>query len=512
MVETGLALKMVQAWYNGSVMSRNEKMYAELCPEFTGVHTDDALSYPTRKYTVLRKNLKRVVLVILSLLPVFLAGCATLPDTYSLIQRIPHTDPAPEIFSFKGALPADKRKEIIDGIERKAGTSELLQRQIPLMEAISDLPLVEGNKVTLILDDTNTHDAMFQAIRQAKHHINIETFIFNDDEAGRRLPDLLVKKRGEGVAVNLIYDAVGSVSTPPAVFQRLRDSGVNVMAFNPIDSSSIFDADHRDHRKILIVDGQIAFTGGVNIGHAYSESIYGKYGDSTGKISWRDTDIRVEGPVVAEFQKLFLETWKNQNGPDLPEADYFPHLRKSGKEIVRVVGSTPGRMNRITYMMYVAAILFAEESIHLTTAYFIPDEDLLNALEAAAKRGVDVKIVLPGTSDSALVFSAGRYYYSELLDAGVKIYERRGAVLHAKTAVIDGVWSTVGSTNLDMWSLLRDNEVNTVILGKDFAEEMNGLFRKDLQDSDEIEAKNWKKRSLFLRFESWFAHFFAYWL
>jgi cardiolipin synthase A/B len=215
---------------------------------------------------------------------------------------------------------------------------------------------------------------------------------------------------------------------------------------------------------------------------------------------------------VAEFQKLFLETWQKQNGPKLSDRNYFPGLREMGNALVRVVGSTPGQSNRITFIVYVSAITFAEHSIHMTNSYFIPDDQILDTFTNAAKRGVDVKIILPSASDSSLALHAVRYNYSELLQAGVKIYERRNALLHAKTAVIDGVWSTVGSTNMDFWSLLSDDEVNAVILSREFAGEMEKMFTGDIAESDQIQCDKWGKRPLLQKIKESVAHLFAPWL
>jgi cardiolipin synthase A/B len=443
----------------------------------------------------------------------FLACCATLPDAYFLIQRIPHRAPAPDILGPRGELSLEKRNSIIRRLEKQAGSADLLKREISLMESISDFPLVEGNNVTLLINDRATYAAMFSAMQEAKDHINFETYIFDDDENGRHFADLFLQKQAQGVQVNLIYDSEGSSQTPAIFFQRLKNGGVNVLEFNPIDSEGISRAIHRDHRKILIVDGKIAFTGGVNIGRIFSVRLHGKYGRGKGELTWRDTDIRVEGPVVTQFQKLFLDTWRCQKGPKLlHKKRYFPYLKKAGDDIVRVVGSTPGKINRVTYIMYIAAITFAQNSIHLTNAYFVPDKEMVNALTHAAQRGVDVKLILPGASDIAFVFQAGRSYYTHLLKAGVKLYERRDSVLHAKTGVIDGVWSTVGSTNLDLWSFLRNNEVNAVILGRDFAEQMEAMFKADLADSNQIQLEKWEKRPFSEQFKEWFARLFAYWL
>jgi cardiolipin synthase len=262
---------------------------------------------------------------------------------------------------------------------------------------------------------------------------------------------------------------------------------------------------------MLIIDGKIAIAGGINISSVYSSSLSGRKLKGA-PLPVRDTDVLIEGPAVAECQKLFLDTWQKQNGPKLPEQDYFPVLKEAGKALVQVVGSTPGENNRITFIAYVSAITFAEHSIHLTNAYFIPDDQILDAFTEAARRGVDVKLILPANSDSSMGLDAARHHYSELLKAGVKIFERRNAMLHAKTAVIDGIWSTVGSTNLDYWSLLSDDEVNAVVLNREFAIEMEKMFAGDLAESDKILWEEWKERPLLPRFREWFAHVFSHWM
>jgi cardiolipin synthase len=227
---------------------------------------------------------------------------------------------------------------------------------------------------------------------------------------------------------------------------------------------------------------------------------------------WRDTDVQIEGPAVAEFQKLFLDTWQRQEGAILAQGHYFPALKEEGQALVRVLGSTPGEANRLTFIMYVVAITFAENSLHMTNAYFVPDHQTVEALTDASKRGVDVKIILPGTTDSSLAQYAGQYYYTDLLKAGVKLYRRRDALLHAKTLVIDGIWSTVGSTNMDFWSFSSNDEVNAVILSREFATEMEKMFDQDLGESDQVRWEDWKRRPLSLKVKEWFSHLFAYWL
>ncbi|RPJ15488.1 MAG: cardiolipin synthase B, partial [Desulfobacteraceae bacterium] len=360
-----------------------------------------------------------------------------------------------------------------------------------------------------------TYAAMFEAIKTAKDHINLESYIIEDDETGRKFADLLLEKQAKGVLVNIIYDSVGSMNTPASYFQRLRDGGIQVVGFNPInplETPEKWGLTHRDHRKILITDGKIAIIGGINISGVYSSSPLRRKQTEKAPIHWRDTDIQIEGPAVAEFQKLFLDNWQKQEGQEIYEGNYFPDLKEEGNALVRVVGSKAGQTNRITFIMYVSAITFAEHSIHMTNSYFIPDDQILNALTDAAGRGVDVKIILPGISDSQLVLYAQRYYYSRLLKSGVKLYEHSTSLLHAKTAVIDKVWSTVGSTNMDYLSSLNNDEVNAVILSHDFAVEMEKMFVGDLADSRQIQLDEWENRPLLPRVREWFVNVFSQWM
>ncbi len=403
----------------------------------------------------------------------------------------------------------------MERLKQSVDPTDFLERHSAVVESVTESPLTKGNKVTLLIDGTATYAAMFKAIEKAKDHINIETYILEDDEVGRKFTDLLLRKQAEGVQVNIIYDSVGSIKTPESFFGRLRERGIQVVEFNPVnplkDNGEWFLI-HPDHRKILIADGKVAILGGINISKVYSGRPSGGEKIEGESLPWRDTDVQIEGPAVTEAQKLFLETWLKQQGPQLAEHRYLPDQKEAGKALVRVVGSTPGQSNRITFIVYVSAITFAENSIHLTNAYFIPDDQILAAFTDAARRGVDVKIILPASSDSSFAISAAQYNYSELLQAGVKIYERRNALLHAKTAVIDGVWSTVGSTNLDYWSLLSNDEVNAVILSREFAVEMEVMFAGDLAESDRILSDTWDNRPAWQKIKEVFAHMFVQWL
>ena len=449
------------------------------------------------------------------------AGCASLPDVHYLRERqlVPAREPT--IVTTSGELPDAKKQALLDSLEAKAGPTDILAKHVAAEEAISGRPLVAGNKVVLLDDGPATMRAMMAAIQGARYHVNLETYIFEADEVGRALADLLMRKKAAGVTVNLVYDGVGSMDTPKEFFDRLRAAGINVLEFNPINPARArgeWDINQRDHRKILVVDGRIAFTGGVNISKVYGKSSFlqSKRREPPPKdareAAWRDTHMQIEGPVVAEFQKLFLDTWQRKTGTALPHADYFPPLKPAGNALVRAIGSTPDNADFAVYKTYISAFAHADKYIHLTTAYFVPDRQVVQSMIDAARRGVDVRIIFPSFSDVGVMLHAGRSYYDELLAAGIKVYERKTAMLHAKTAVIDGVWSTIGSTNIDMRSFLHNDEVNAVILSAEFAERMEVLFQRDLRESVEITAEQWSRRGLRSRMREWAVRMFEYWL
>lgn len=462
---------------------------------------------------------RRVALVTAGLLGV--QGCATLPDA-ARDRAAPHAQQV-AFEGEHGPVSTARSDAILARLESKGGgASEVLQKHLAYEQAVNaDSPLVLGNKLTLLQNGPETYQAMFTAIRAASDHINLETYIFDDDEAGRKFGDLLLERQAAGVQVNVIHDSVGSLTTPTAFFDRLREGGIQVLEFNPVNpltgNKTAWLLNNRDHRRQLVIDGRIAFTGGVNISDTYSSAPAGSARRKRDQVrnpavGWRDTDIRVEGPVVAEFQKLFLQTWARQQGEPLVARNYFPALEPQGHEIVRAIGSTPADPRSLIYLTLLSAISHAELEVHLTIAYFAPDPQMLEALTNAARRGVDVKLVVPSYSDSSAIFHLGRSYYTQLLRAGVRIYELRGAVMHAKTACIDGVWSTIGSTNLDWRSFLHNDEINAVVLGHGFAAQMAAMFTNDLTQSDAIALDQWRHRSLLLRLKERLSRIGAYWL
>jgi len=446
-------------------------------------------------------------------------SCATLPD----VEPEMGIQQSVEFQGSDGVVSDTGSEQILQGLAGDSGVPEMLRTHLAFEQAVNlDSPLVLGNKVTLLQNGPATHAAMFAAIRAATDHINLETYIFDDGELGRQFAELLLERQAAGVQVNVLYDSVGGLMTPQSFFDELRDGGVQVLEFNPVNpltrNRKTWLMNNRDHRKQLLVDGRVAFIGGVNISDSYTSTPSGKRAmqehgqEATLDIGWRDTHVQIEGPVVAEFQKLFMDSWTRQKGPQLAAHQYFPELHPAGDEIVRAIGSVAEDEESPIYLTMVSAISRAEREVHLTVAYFAPDGKLLGALIEAARRGVAVKLVLPSYTDSWAIFHLGRSYYMKLLKAGVEIHERHGAVMHAKTAVIDGVWSTIGSSNLDLRSFLHNDEINAVVLGQAFAGQMDTMFAADLAESERILLKQWRRRSLWLRVKERVARLGAYWL
>jgi cardiolipin synthase len=452
----------------------------------------------------------------LSLLTLLIcASCASpaaLSSRSASIERVK----APIVTS-AGALPPRAAERVV---EQRLGDLREAAHVRELIDAFREsaaAPLVAGNRVTLLVDGPQTLSAIKRAIEGAHHHVHLETYIFADDEIGRALRDLLIRRRQEGIEVRVLYDAIGSVTTPAAFFEPMRQAGVEVLQFRPLDPTRTmpWKLNNRDHRKIVVVDGRVACTGGINISSAYASSSTSRPGPKNGQEeAWRDTHVQIEGPAAAQFQTLFLKIWERAGGKTADaSAQYFPPLAPSGAELVAAVASNGGDRHETTiYDTYVAAVGHASQRLWMTQAYFAPDQSLRKALIAAARRGVDVRVIVPSFSDSALIFHASRADYDELLAGGVKIYEQRYAMLHAKTMTIDSALSMVGSANFDIRSFLHNNEVNAVVVGSDFAQRMEALFQRDLGDTRELQLDSWRKRPLLDRFKEFTSSLFSYWL
>jgi len=441
------------------------------------------------------------------------AACASEPKVDALIDATSKTHP--DVVGVRGPLSERDSRAIIERLNRQNAKIDVLQRHIALQQALVDNPLIVGNTVQLLRDGPETFAAMFAAIEGAKQSLELEYFTLEDVESnGRHLADLLVDKAANGVRISILYDAVGSISTPASFFDRLRQAGIVVQEFNPIQPISL---NHRDHRKILIADNAVAIVGGVNLSTVYSSVPFSKpqpqsTQDATA-MRWRDTDMKITGPAITELQKLFLETWEKQVGTKLSTPLATSRVATAGDEIVRVMGSTPDDPLPLYYIALLSAIRTAEQRIWISAAYFVPTHRALEDLIDAARRGVDVRLLLPSHSDSAKALAAGRSHYESLLDAGVKIYEARDVILHAKSVVIDGVWSSIGSSNFDRRSVLFNDEVDVVVLGRTTGARMEAIFNEDTGEADRIEQQAWDHRPLSERFDELTARLlWEYWL
>jgi cardiolipin synthase len=447
-----------------------------------------------------------------------LAGCAMPPVDRFMLDA--EAQPV-RVNGANGPLTRERSDAILAQLKQRSPDSGIFDRHLALEEAVAGTPLSTGNKAILLEDGAQAYPAMLAAIRSARHSINMATYTFDDGESGQMFADALVERRKAGVHVRVICDGVGSIATSPQFFQDLRAQGIEVEIFNPVNPAEMLKKGvgivERDHRKLLVVDGQAAFLGGINISSVYGvgsgSDTHEKHAATFDKRPWRDTQVELHGPVVAELQHMFVDSWARQtHQPALEGAAYFPKLKPEGPFVVRAITSVSEDGSNPLYVTLVSAIAASESSVHITMAYFVPDPQLLDVVKDAARRGVDVKIILPERTDGWVVFNAGRSFYEDMLQAGVKIYERKARLLHAKTAVIDGVWSTVGSSNLDWRSLMSNEELNAVILSPDFAGRMNAMFDHDLADSVEITVEKWHSRSIADRLREMYARAWAYML
>jgi cardiolipin synthase A/B len=441
------------------------------------------------------------------------AACAALP------QRVDATPPVrlaalPEaaitVQGRNGPLPAATEKRVIEAVKAE-GRPDLAEHHLRVLAASGEVDLYRGNATRLLVDGPATFAAMKAAIGRARERILFESYIFEDSRIAAEMAALLTRKAQQGVAVALLVDAVGSIGATPQVFEQLAEGGVAVCKFNPLnplERPGYWGINHRNHRKVLVVDQEVAFTGGINISSTYSSGSSGAgrsraprpRDDATVlEDGWRDTHIELRGPVVPAFAKGFQRVWQQQGCKGSLGRVTSPPPAAAGERVVKLIESDPRDEANRLYTALLAAIDAAQRSVHLTMAYFAPGQEMVDALANAARRGVDVALVLPGKSDFSLILHAGRSYYTQMLEAGVRLHEMDDAMMHAKTAVIDGVLSTVGSSNMDWRSFVMNNEVNVIVLGAEFGAQLEALFRRDLERSRTIEAAAWSRRGLVQR-------------
>ncbi len=373
--------------------------------------------------------------------------------------------------------------EVADKLRRRKFT----QTQFPHHLDMEEIPVGE-NCLKLYDYGENLYNDMFEAIEKAQKSIYIESYIWKDDEVGRKFRNLLAKRGSEGIEVYVIFDGFGNLVVPRAFKQFPKQ--IHTLEFQPI-RRPWHVADPRryslDHRKLLIVDGEIGFIGGYNIGSAYATK-------------WRDTHLRINGPATAQLAHSFIEFWNSSSRKKNWIKQRFP---RNFDALMGIRGNDALRLVFPIRDMYLNAINQAEKRILLTNAYFVPDRSIIEALKAAAQRGVEVCILVPGVSNHIVVDWLTRGYFEELLLAGVKILRYRHAMLHAKTCTIDDAWTTIGTANIDRLSSLGNYEINLEIYSKELAQKMSDIFECDIKDVDDLKLKDWLKRPWYQRFSEW---------
>ncbi len=349
--------------------------------------------------------------------------------------------------------------------------------------------MVEGNRAEILNNGDEIFSAMTRAIREARMTVNLEFYIFKPGRAGEMMTEALIDAARRGVEVRVLVDGTGSKFAGP-LLERMRQAGVDARVFHPIRLWSLYKIARRTHRKILVVDGTISFTGGVCIADQW-------LGKADSPKEWRDTMVMATGPVSAQMQAIFSEGWTYTTGEILAGDKFYPQIPPAGDIAAQAIKVSRGDSSSLAAMLYFVAIESARKSIHIQNAYFVPTRQIREALIRASRRGVDVRIMVPGRHmDQPVVRMASRRHYGELLTAGVRIFEYNRTMMHNKDAVIDGIFSTIGSINFDARSTRENAEASLAFYDRDFGERLEAVFAEDQKYSREITYASWKKRGL----------------
>jgi cardiolipin synthase len=466
------------------------------------------------------RPLSRWAVLLAVLCTTLLGACRALPEV-EFARTVPLSrSPVPvDLESPQGALGRAASLRTSRALA-SAGETSLLDYHLAAMRDLGAPPLLTGNHAQLLIDGPRTYHAMFAAIEQAREYILVESFIFEEAvEGDRRLSQLLAAAAARGVEIHVLYDAVGSLTTDAKFLEDLKQAGIALCAFNPLNplDDRFAGLNQRDHRKIVVVDGEQAFAGGVNFSRAYR--ITSKQAESRGLSrqksldeGWRDTHIGVRGTAALHLEALFRELWREGACPGEIRAAPVKPAKPAGTMLLQIVAGTPKDEVNEIYVTLLSVLTYAQKSVDITMAYFVPDDTLEKALREAAERGVAVRMILPSYSDFSGVFYAGRAHYDELLDSGVRLFELESAFLHSKSIVVDGIWSSVGSTNFDWRSFVHNYEISVCVIDEGFAHQMTEAFIADLAQSREITREAWKRRGFRERFRELIWLPLQYWL
>jgi cardiolipin synthase len=395
----------------------------------------------------------------------------------------------------KRAAGAKLLAHAIESIEDESDHPQSRAQLARLGVAAGEAPPLRAERVDVYVDGKACYEAIRDAIDRATHHVHLEYYIYDGDHTGTRLRDQLIRRAKEGIEVRLLVDSLGSYSLTNAFLRPLAAAGVQYAEFNAVSLLRVRPrmTNFRTHRKIIVVDGTVGFTGGMNIADCHTPEFHGA-------AAWRDTHVRFEGAAVRALQRVFLEDWYFATETPPPQGPaYLVPLSRVGDHFVQVVASGPDQDVFAIHKLYFGAITTARERVWLQTPYFVPDEPLTSALVSAALRGIDVRLLVPAKGDSRLVDFAARSYFPELLRAGVKIYEYLPRVLHAKTAVIDDDLSIIGTANLDNRSFRLNFEVVAAIYGPETAKTLVDAYEKDLLEARPVSNRELRKEPMLTR-------------
>lgn len=363
----------------------------------------------------------------------------------------------------------------------------------PTMEAYTAAPVRWANRVEILLNGEQIFPAQVAAIRSAQKTFTYAQYVFEVGPPAQALLKAMSERCQAGVHGHVLVDGIGSLAMPTESRETLERAGCEFAIYRPLDLPTIGEVNNRNHRRILVVDGKIGFTGGSGASSKWM-------GNGRREGYWRQTDVRIEGHAVTDLQAAFAENWLEATGRALGGADYFPRQDSRGDVLAQIVRSSPERGSLSMYMMYLFAISSAQRMIYLTNPYFVPDAGITNALLAARGRGVRIVLLLPGDIDHEIVEAASHAGFGRLLDAGVEIYEYQSGLLHAKTMTADGAWAMVGSANMDNRSLALNNEISLVAYDREVAGRLQSIFEEDLSHSRQVDPQTWRTRSLWKRF------------
>jgi cardiolipin synthase len=369
---------------------------------------------------------------------------------------------------------------------------------LPSITGATGAPFVPGNRVDIFPNGDRFYPALLDAIGGAQHSVNIIAYIFWDDAIGNMVADALIAKARSGVAVRVLVDAVGSRKMSTKMENKLSQGGCRIARFHPIWFFAIDRVSNRTHREITVVDGHVGFTGGAGIADHWT-------GNAQDPDHWRDNLVKIEGPAVTQLQTGFAQKWLEETGEMVSGPDYFPQIEPAGTLSIQTVLSEPETNSSTARLLYYLSIIAARKSIYIANPYFIPNDELIDILVAARKRGVDVKIILPGDNNDhgLLARRNSTRLYGRLLEAGVEIYEYGPTMMHQKIMVVDGIWTTVGTINFDYQSLTLNDENNICVYDREFAAHFEEMFRGDLQASNRIELQAWRNRGIIVRAAEW---------